>query len=65
MPQRPRVLVRRAIASEREALEALQRRASLENRGDRDALLANPDAIELPAANIEGGGVSSPRSPAS
>lgn len=38
-------------------LEALQRRASLNNPGDREALLAHPDAIELPLHQIEAGGV--------
>ena len=33
-------------------LESLQRRASLSNPGDRDALLANPDAIALPIEQI-------------
>jgi len=42
------VLIRPAVMSERQALEALQRRAALHNPGDGDALLANPDAIELP-----------------
>ena len=36
-------------------LESLQRRASLNNPGDRDALLANPDAIELPLEQIAEG----------
>lgn len=49
--------VRPAVATEREALEALQWRASLNNPGDRDALLANPDAIELPLRQIAAGGV--------
>jgi GNAT superfamily N-acetyltransferase len=49
--------IRRAIASEREALEALQTRASLSNPGDRAALLANPDAIALPLAQVEAGQV--------
>lgn len=44
---------RLAVVSEREELEALQRRSSLNNPGDRDALLANPDAIVLPAEQIE------------
>jgi hypothetical protein len=35
------VLIRAAVMSERQALEALQRRASLNNPGDGDALLAN------------------------
>lgn len=45
------------MPAEREALEALQRRASLQNPGDREAILANPDAIELPADQIAGGHV--------
>ena len=49
------LVIRSAVASEQKALEALQRRASLENPGDRDALLANPDAIELPIEQIVAG----------
>ena len=48
---------RPAVPSERPLLEALQRRASLQNPGDREALLANPDAIDLPLAQITGGHV--------
>ena len=51
------VTVRTAIGSERHALEALQRRASLNNPGDREALLAHPEASELPLRQIEAGGV--------
>jgi GNAT superfamily N-acetyltransferase len=51
------VIVRTAVASEQKQLEALQWRASLNNPGDRDALLANPDAIQLPLEQIEEGGV--------
>ncbi len=51
------LLIRSARASEQKQLEALQWRASLENPGDREALLANPDAIELPLRQIEEGGV--------
>jgi GNAT superfamily N-acetyltransferase len=51
------VIVRPAVASEQKELEALQWRASLNNPGDRDALLAHPDAIELPLEQIRGGGV--------
>lgn len=51
------VSVRPAIASEREELEALQWRASLNNRGDREVLLANADAIELPLQHILDGAV--------
>ncbi|MEN3327086.1 MAG: hypothetical protein V7638_1893 [Acidobacteriota bacterium] len=51
------VIVRPAVASEQKQLEALQWRASLNNPGDRDALLAHPDAIELPVEQIRDGGV--------
>ena len=50
-------LIRRAIVSEQKELEALQLRASLTNAGDRDAVLAHPDAIELPAQQIAEGSV--------
>ena len=49
--------VRRAAVEERGALEALQWRASLMWEEDRDALLAHPDAIELPAEQISEGRV--------
>src|SRR5881392_1802160 len=51
------VLIRPAVMSERQALESLQRRASLNNPGDREVLLANPDAIELPPDQIAAGQV--------
>ena len=50
-------LIRCAVISEQKELEALQLRASLTNAGDRDALLAHPDAIELPIDQIAGGAV--------
>lgn len=49
--------IRVAETAEQKALEALQWRASLNNPDDRDALLANPDAIELPLHQIAAGGV--------
>jgi GNAT superfamily N-acetyltransferase len=52
-----RTNVRLALASERLMLEALQMRASLGNPGDRQALLANPDAIDLPLEQINAGNV--------
>jgi GNAT superfamily N-acetyltransferase len=52
-----RIVIRRAAAGERADLEALQRRASLNNPGDRDAILAHPDAIELPPEQIASGAV--------
>jgi GNAT superfamily N-acetyltransferase len=51
------VVIRTAHVSEKQELEALQWRASLNNPGDRAALLANPDAIAIPDAQIEGGAV--------
>lgn len=51
------VVIRTALVSEQRPLEALQRRASLNNPGDREALLANPDAIELPLEQLERGSV--------
>jgi GNAT superfamily N-acetyltransferase len=51
------VSIRTAVAAERDALEALQMRASLGNAGDRDALLAHPDAIDIPLQQIAAGQV--------
>ena|SRR5579859_3374932 len=51
------LVIRPAVASEQKALEDLQLQASLTNAGDRDALLAHPDAIELPPGQIAAGGV--------
>ena len=50
-------LIRPAVVWEQSALEDLQRRASLTNAGDRNALLAHPDAIELPPEQIAAGAV--------
>ena len=49
--------VRTARVSEQKELEALQLRASLNNPGDREALLANRYVIELPVEQIESGQV--------
>ena len=49
--------IRTAVPSEKAALERLQLRASLTNEGDREALLANPDAIDLPITQITAGDV--------
>ena len=49
--------IRPAQIEERELLEDLQRRASLANAEHRAALLAHPDAIALPAGQIERGEV--------
>ncbi|HEX6043016.1 MAG TPA: GNAT family N-acetyltransferase [Pyrinomonadaceae bacterium] len=57
MKHRDEVIVRPAVAAEQKQLEALQWRASLNNPGDRDALLAHSDAIELPLEQIRDGGV--------
>ena len=47
--------IRLARPDEREALEDLQRRASLALPQYREQLLSNPDAIHLPAAQIANG----------
>ena len=47
------VRIRPARPSERSALEELQRRASLANASDREAILAHPDAIDLPQVQID------------
>jgi N-acetylglutamate synthase-like GNAT family acetyltransferase len=49
--------IRVATVADQKPLEALQWRASLNNPGDREALLANPDAIELPLDQIMSSGV--------
>jgi GNAT superfamily N-acetyltransferase len=49
--------IRLASLGERERLVALQWRASLANVGDREALLANPNAVQLPTERIEAGWV--------
>lgn len=51
------IQLRSARADERQMLEDLQRRASLVWEEYREALLANPDAIVLPEAQIAGGHV--------
>ncbi|MEP6482372.1 MAG: GNAT family N-acetyltransferase [Rhodoglobus sp.] len=49
--------IRPARADERAALVELQRRASLANPGDRDAMLAHPEAVDTPAGQFEAGQV--------
>ena len=51
------MIIRPARVEEREALEDLQRRASLALEVYREQLEANPDAIELPLAQVERGDV--------
>jgi N-acetylglutamate synthase-like GNAT family acetyltransferase len=51
------IAIRIARVSEKQKLEALQWRASLDNPGDRAALLANPDAIAIADSQIEDGAV--------
>lgn len=51
------LVIRLAVHSEQAKLEELQLRASLGNAGDRDFLLAHPDAIQLPAEQIAQGRV--------
>lgn len=49
--------MRVARPSEKEELEELQRRASLQNPGDRKGLAAHADAIEVPRDQLESGSV--------
>src|SRR5690242_8397917 len=51
------IVIRTATVAEQKALEALQWRASLTNDGDRDSLLANPDAISIPLEQLVAGRV--------
>jgi GNAT superfamily N-acetyltransferase len=51
------VVIRGARIDEHLLLEELQRRASLANPGDHEALLAHPEAIEVPIAQILDGRV--------
>jgi len=46
------VSIRLARMEEKGALEALQMRASLNNPGDREAILAHPDAVSLPESQL-------------
>jgi GNAT superfamily N-acetyltransferase len=47
--------IRPALPEEQSVLENIQRRASLAWEEDRAALLAHPDAIEVPVGQIEAG----------
>ena len=51
------IYLRRARPEEHEVLEELQRRSSLELPEYREQLLANPDAVHLPPAQIANGQV--------
>ena len=51
------IRLRLARPDERDELEELQRRASLELREYREQLIANPDAIHLPPSQIANGQV--------
>jgi N-acetylglutamate synthase-like GNAT family acetyltransferase len=52
-----KIVIRAAVMAELQALEAVQLRASLTNDGDREALLANPDAIRIPLEQVAAGRV--------
>jgi hypothetical protein len=54
---RSKIIIRVAVMPEQQALEAVQLRASLTNDGDREALLANPDAIRIPLEQLAAGRV--------
>ena len=57
MSEPAEIIIRLARLDEREELEALQWRSSLALGEYNEQLLAEPDAIELPSAQIEGGAV--------
>jgi len=52
-----KITIRPAESTDKKALEEVQWRASLSNPEDRDALLANPDAIEISLQQIASGGI--------
>ena len=54
---RKAVQIRNAVIDERDQLIEIQRRASLENLGDREILLLNPDAVTIPEDQIISGHV--------
>jgi GNAT superfamily N-acetyltransferase len=49
------VAIRVARAADLDAIRSVYRRASLSNAGDREALLANPDALEFDPTPVEEG----------
>lgn len=51
------ISIRSARVGEQTALEGLQTRASLNNPGDREAILAHPEAISLPMSQLADGHV--------
>jgi GNAT superfamily N-acetyltransferase len=53
--RRAPIVIRDARAAEQGALTELQRRASMHWDAYRDQLVAHPDAVELPADQIENG----------
>ena len=57
MSEPAELTIRMARLEERDALEEIQRRASLALAEYREQLTAEPDAIELPASQIERDGV--------
>lgn len=49
------VEIRTAVSADLPALRRIYRRASLSNAGDRDALIANPQVLELPGGGVAEG----------
>jgi GNAT superfamily N-acetyltransferase len=47
-------VIRDAVPADLPALREVYRRASLSNEGDRETLLANPDALEFPGLGGDG-----------
>jgi N-acetylglutamate synthase-like GNAT family acetyltransferase len=57
IPDLEDLLIRPAVICEQKQLEHLQLHASLTNIGEREALLAHPDGIEVPVRQIAAGNV--------
>ena len=55
MPAIPELEIRTAVPADLDAIRAVYRQASLSNEGDRDALLANPDALEFDPEPVAAG----------
>jgi ribosomal protein S18 acetylase RimI-like enzyme len=55
MTATPELEIRTAVPADLDPIGAVYRRASLSNEGDRDALLANPDALEFDPEPVAAG----------
>jgi ribosomal protein S18 acetylase RimI-like enzyme len=55
MSEIPELEIRTALSTDVDPIRTVYRRASLWNEGDRDALLANPDALEFDPEPVAAG----------